>query len=171
MNQQGPCPPSATFPGRACSPPARRACQPQAGAIDNALIQWSGLNTVNLIKNLFSRHPHPESTKSTSYNWPGQSGKEYPYEIYSFDTAFRPLPGIYIYAKQLADGDWSPIYIAQTRDLHQRLEGHVKLSDAIANGATHLHAHYDTAGQSARCTEEHDLIQRWRPVCNDAFAS
>ena len=124
---------------------------------------------MNLIKQLFSRHPHRESAPSTAYNWPGQSGKEYPYEIYPFDTPFRPLPGNYIYAKQLADGDWSPIYIAQTRDLHQRLEGHVRLSDAIANGATHLHAHYDTAGQSARCTEEHDLIQRWRPVCNDVF--
>ena len=147
-------------------------CQPQAGALDNALIQWSAPHTVNLIKKLFSRHPHSESaTTATGYNWPGQSGKEYHYEIYPFDTAFRPLPGIYIYAKQLADGDWSPIYIAQTRDLHQRLEGHVNVGDAIANGATHLHAHYSTAGQSARCTEEHDLIQRWRPVCNDVFQS
>jgi hypothetical protein len=126
---------------------------------------------VNLIKQLFSRHPHPESAPSTSYNWPGQSGKEYHYEIYPFETTFRPLPGLYIYAKELADGDWSPIYIAQTRDLHQRLEGHIKLQDAIANGATHLHAHYDTVGQSARYTEERDLIQRWRPVCNDVFAS
>ena len=124
---------------------------------------------MNLIKQLFSRHPHAESAPSSSYNWPGWSGKEYHYEIYPFDTTFRPLPGNYIYAKQLADGDWSPIYIAQTRDLHQRLEGHVTVADAIANGATHLHAHYDTVGQSARCTEEHDLIQRWRPVCNDAF--
>ena len=80
------------------------------------------------------------------------------------------MPGVYIYAKLLADGDWSPIYIAQTRDLHQRLEGHVTVQDAIANGATHLHAHYSTAGQGARCTEEKDLIRRWQPVCNDALA-
>ena len=139
--------------------------------MDNALTQRSGPNTMNFIKNLFSRHRHPESAPSSSYNWPGQSGKEYAYEIYPFDTTFRPLPGVYTYAKQLTDGDWAPIYIAQTRDLHQRLEGHVTLEGAIANGATHLHAHYSTAGQSARCTEEHDLIQRWRPVCNDSFAS
>jgi hypothetical protein len=126
---------------------------------------------MNLIKNLFSRHPHAAGATATAYNWPGQSGKEYPYHIYPLDATFRPLPGIYIYAKQLSDGDWSPIYISQTRDLHQRLEGHVKLADAIANGATHLHAHYDTTGQSARCTEEHDLIERWHPVCNEAFAT
>ena len=83
------------------------------------------------------------------------------------DATFRPLPGLYIYAAQTEDGSWSPIYIAQTRDLHQRLEGHVRMEDAVANGATHLHAHYATAGQAARCTEEHDLILRWRPVCND----
>jgi hypothetical protein len=126
---------------------------------------------VNLIKRLFSRHPHPQSAAPSSCKWPGQSGHEYPYEIYAVDTAFRPLPGIYIYAKQSEDGSWIPIYIAQTRDLHQRLEGHVKREDAMANGATHLHAHYDTAGQAARCTEERDLIQRWQPVCNEVFQS
>jgi hypothetical protein len=41
------------------------------------------------------------------------------------------------------------------------------MDDAVANGATYLHAHYCSAGQSARCTEEHDLIVRWQPVCNE----
>jgi len=126
---------------------------------------------VNLIKQLFSRHPHVDQAPPSSWTWAGQSGKKYQYEIYPLDAAFRPLPGVYIYAKQLADGDWIPIYIAQTRDLHQRLEGHVRLEDAMANSATHLHAHYCEAGQGARCTEEQDLIHRWQPVCNDVFQS
>ncbi len=144
---------------------------PFCALLDNVLPQWFDFSTVNLITKLFSRHPRQETATASSphYNWPGQSGKEYHYDVFPIDASFRPLPGIYIYAKQLSDGDWSPIYIAQTRDLHQRLEGHVKLQDAVNNGATHLHAHYDTAGQSARCTEEHDLIQRWHPVCNDQF--
>jgi hypothetical protein len=83
------------------------------------------------------------------------------------DTSFQPLPGNYIYAQHNEDGTWTPIYIAQTRDLHQRLEGHVKMEDAMQNGATHLHAHYCSAGQAARCTEERDLILRWQPVCNE----
>ena len=139
-------------------------------ALDSRGIQWCDLNKVNFIKNLFSRHPHPESVPSSSCSWPGQSGKKYQFEIYSFDTAFRPLPGVYIYAGQSEDGSWVPIYIAQTRDLHQRLEGHVTLQNAIADGATHLHAHYCNAGQGARCSEEKDLIGRWHPVCNDVFA-
>ena len=126
---------------------------------------------MNLLKQWFSRHPHSHLESPSTYNWPGHSGKLYPYQVYPLDSSFRPMPGLYIYAKQLSDGDWSPIYIAQTRDLHQRLEGHVRLSDAVANGATHLHAHYCNAGQGDRCTEEHNLIIRWRPVCNDAFTN
>ena len=45
------------------------------------------------------------------------------------------------------------------------------LADAIANGATHVHIHYSTTGQAARCTEERDLILRWHPVCNEAIES
>jgi hypothetical protein len=121
---------------------------------------------VNLIKHLFSPHRHAENT-SSAFNWPGQSGKEYQYEVYPLGASFQSLPGNYIYAKQAEDGRWIPIYIAQTRDLHQRLEGHVTVQDAMGNGATHLHAHYSSIGQGARCTEERDLILRWQPVCNE----
>ena len=122
---------------------------------------------MNLIKQLFSRHRQEQSTSPASINWPGQSGKGYQYQVYPLDTAFRPLPGMYIYAGQAEDGTWVPIYIAQTRDLHQRLEGHVSMDDAIAKGATHLHAHYCSAGQAARCSEERDLILCWQPMCNE----
>jgi hypothetical protein len=126
---------------------------------------------VNLIKHLFSRHREPKSPPADLVNWPGQSGKEYPYTVYPIDTAFQPMPGNFIYAKQAEDGSWVPIYIAQTRNLRQRLEGHVSVADAVAKGATHVHAHYDTVGQAARCNEEQDLVHRWKPVCNDPLES
>jgi len=122
---------------------------------------------MNFIKRIFSRHRHAENTSSALVNWAGQSGKEYPYVVYPIGAAFRSLPGNYIYARQAEDGTWIPIYIAQTRGLHQRLEGPVRVEDAIQNGATHIHAHYDSAGHATRCTEERDLIFRWQPVCND----
>jgi hypothetical protein len=125
------------------------------------------MGKVNLIKRLFGSHRQAENASPTSQNWPGQSGKEYSYEIYPLEASFRPLPGNYIYAGQAEDGSWVAVYVAQTRDLHQRLEGHVRMDDAVANGATQLHAHYCSAGQAARCSEEHDLILRWHPVCND----
>jgi hypothetical protein len=78
------------------------------------------------------------------------------------------LPANFIYAGQSEDGSWVPIYIAQTRDLNQRLEGRVRVGDAVAQGATHIHVHLSSTGQSARGTEERDLIQLWHPVCNQA---
>ena len=126
---------------------------------------------MNLLKKLFGHHPQEESTPSPFINWAGQSGKEYQYEVFPIDAAFKALPGNFIYAQQAEDGSWTPIYVAQTRDLHQRLEGHVSMADAVANGATHIHVHYCTTGQAARCTEERDLVLRWQPVCNDAVES
>jgi hypothetical protein len=126
---------------------------------------------MNLLKRLFRGHAQAQEAPSSLIRWPGQSGREYQYEILPIDTLFKPLPGNFIYAKASEDGNWVPIYIAQTRDLHQRLEGHVSLDDAVANGATHIHVHYCTTGQAARCTEERDLILRWQPVFNDAIES
>jgi hypothetical protein len=103
--------------------------------------------------------------------WTGHSGKAYRYEIYGIDTEFRPLPGNYIYAQQTEDGGWLPIYVGQTRDMHQRLEGQEKLASAVEIGATHIHMHYDTVGQFARCAEERDLIVRWQPPVNDPVVS
>jgi hypothetical protein len=123
---------------------------------------------MNLLKRLFSHQSQPQSTPSPHIRWPGQSGKQYPYEIHPVDTTFRPLPGNYIYAKQSEDGSWVPLYIAQTRDMHQRLEGHEKLQEATEKGATHIHVNFASGTQAARCTEEHDLIVLWKPVCNDA---
>ena len=131
----------------------------------------SGEYTVNFLKHLFSRHRPAESESSALVNWPGQTGTEYPYTVFPMDAPFQSLPGNFIYAKQAEDGGWLPIYMAQTRDLHQRLEGHVTAEDAIANGATHLHAHYDSLGRAARSAEEHDLILRWHPVCNEQAES
>ena len=124
---------------------------------------------MNLLKRLFSHHPQSQSTPSPFVRWPGQSGKEYPYEIHPIDSAFRPLPGNYIFAKQSEDGSWVPLYIAQTRDMHQRLEGHEKLQDATENGATHIHVNFSSGSQAARCTEERDLILLWKPVCNEVM--
>ena len=121
---------------------------------------------MNLLKRLFSRSAQPQSPPSPSIRWPGQSGKEYQYEIHPIDTAFRPLPGNYIYAKQSEDGSWVPLYIAQTRDMHQRLEGHEKLQDATEKGATHIHVNFSSGSQAARCTEERDLVLLWKPPCN-----
>ncbi len=123
---------------------------------------------MNFIKKLFGGRPEEaESTTSALVNWPGQSGTEYPYTVYPLDTTFPPVPGNYLYAGPSEAGQWVPLYIAQTRDMHQRLEGHEKLQEATENGATHIHVNFSAGGQAGRCTEERDLILRWKPMLNE----
>lgn len=126
---------------------------------------------MNFIQRLLNRRHEEQIAATPSLTWSGQSGTEYQYEVFPIETPFRPLPGNYIYATQTEDGQWVALYIAQTRDMHQRLEGHEKLQDAIGYGATHIHMHFATAGQAVRCTEERDLINRWQPVCNERLES
>jgi hypothetical protein len=95
----------------------------------------------------------------------------YQYTVYPIDVLLPPTPGNYIYAKQSEDGQWIPLYIAQTRDMHQRLEGHEKLQDASENGGSHVHVNFSSGSQAARCSEERDLIQRWKPVLNEPVDS
>lgn len=126
---------------------------------------------MNLISKLLSRRHPSQSAGPPHVTWIGQSGAAYDYTVYPLDTEFRPLAGNYIYAGRSEAGEWVPVYVGQTRDMHQRLEGHEKLQPAIEHGATHIHMHYCEKGQAARCTEEHDLILRWQPVCNEALES
>jgi len=126
---------------------------------------------MSILSHLFHRHQEPANESSPFINWPGESGTNYPYEIYPLDATFQSVPANYIYAKQSEDGNWVPVYIAQTRALKQRLEGHVSMDDAIAQGSTHIHVHLSTTGQGARCSEEHDLIELWHPVCNETVGN
>ena len=126
---------------------------------------------MSFLNRLFHRQQQPETASSSSIKWVGESGTQYPYEIHPLDAQFQSVPANYIYARQSEDGSWVPIYIAQTRALRQRLEGHVSVADAMAQGASHVHVHLSTTGQGARCSEEHDLLERWHPVCNDAVGN
>jgi hypothetical protein len=125
---------------------------------------------MNLMRQLLSRHHKAESAEEDScINWSGKSGREYKYQAYPIDASFIPGPANYIYAKQSEDGSWTPLYIAQTRDLHQRLESSEKQDLAIHDGATHIHVHISNEGQAARCSEERDLVLNWQPICNEHF--
>jgi len=123
---------------------------------------------MSFLSHLFHPHQRADIKSSRFTNWVGESGTQYPYEIHPLDAQFQAVPGNYIYAKQCEDGTWVPVYIAQTRALNQRLEGHVGVEDARRQGATHIHVHFSTTGPAGRCSEEHDLVNHWHPVCNDA---
>jgi hypothetical protein len=99
--------------------------------------------------------------------WPGISGKGYKYWIYSLGTELKEEAGNYVFAKETSPNKWSPCYFGQTENLNRRLGDHEKEACAKRNGATHIHAHLASGGESMRKAEEKDLIQKWQPPCND----
>lgn len=99
--------------------------------------------------------------------WPGLSSRECKYCIFTIGSSLNKEPGNYIFAKQTSPGYWAPCYIGQTQNLNERLADHGKETCAKRNGATHIHAHLTPGGEAVRKAEEADLIQKWRPPCND----
>ena len=98
--------------------------------------------------------------------WMGESGTQYKYLITAIGACFKKEAANYIFAREVPPDKWIPIYIGETANLGERIPNHEKLSCALQNGATHLHAHMNPEGDEARKSEEMDLIQRWAPVCN-----
>jgi hypothetical protein len=98
--------------------------------------------------------------------WTGLSGHQYEYTIYPAGTQWNDVPGCYIFAKRVPQG-WVALYIGQTESFKNRFDDHHKWPCALRNGATHVHARVNNAGETSRRTEERDLIERYQPTCNE----
>lgn len=109
------------------------------------------------------------------YNWRGESGQSYKYEVWPFGGGSgQPLkehplarPGCFIYAKRHTDGTWEPLYIDQADNIivaHDKL-----LSTAFAcakqQGVTNLHTRF-TDGENQRKDQVADLVLKYKPPCN-----
>ena len=98
--------------------------------------------------------------------WRGKSGREYPYSIYSIDTAFNAAPGNYVFAEEAGPGLFLPIYIGQTSDLSERFDRYHVMPCIKRNRAKFIHIHLNDDSEEARRKEASDLIARWDPPCN-----
>jgi hypothetical protein len=126
---------------------------------------------VNLIRKLFSHRHGEEPTTSALVTWQGQSGKQYQYEVFPLDAAFQHYRGTTSMQECRRTERGFRSMSRRPGICTNAWRGHVRVDDAIFAGRTNLHAHYDTQGQAARCSEEHDLVLRWQPVCNDPVES
>lgn len=108
-----------------------------------------------------------EIMSNRTIKWPGASGKEYTYYIHERGTEFNPnQPANYVYAKETKPGYWTPVYIGETGDLHDRHSAHEKKPCIDANGATHIHVHLSSSDESVHRAEETDLRAKWPTPCN-----
>ena len=99
-------------------------------------------------------------------NWVGQSGTKYKYWIYEIGTTFKPSPANYVFAKRTKEDTYRPIYIGQTEDISERFDNHHKMPCIKRNGATHVCTHDKGQNEANRLTEESDLIENYKPICN-----
>jgi hypothetical protein len=98
----------------------------------------------------------------------GKSGMTYRYwNLINATTAgIQAVGGNYVFAKQLQDGTYLPLYFGEAGDLQARIPSHERLAEAVRLGATHILAHTTQGGDAARLAEERDLIQYWNPPLN-----
>jgi len=97
--------------------------------------------------------------------WTGASGSKYTYTVFGPSSQWNDLPGNYIFAS-IVGGRWMAHYVGQASSFKNRFSNHEKWEDAVKSGATHVHAHVNNSGESARLAEEYDLIRSNQPPCN-----
>lgn len=100
-------------------------------------------------------------------DWAASGGRKYRYWFVT-PTAegLAAVGGNYAFVKQLANGNFTPLYFGQADNLKTRIPGHERLSDAHKAGMTHVMGHTTPAGEQARLAEEKDLIGYWNPPLN-----
>jgi excinuclease UvrABC nuclease subunit len=101
-------------------------------------------------------------------NWDGTSGSTYSFEILEQGNSAANKPGIYIFVKA-ARNTYTPLYIGEAKDMHDRLTGHEKLPLAEQSGLNQIHLMLAPADQEARRAIESDLITRWAPPLNQSL--
>lgn len=82
----------------------------------------------------------PKLTES-KYSLVGKSGKKYTFGIYSLDTNFRSIGGIYVFTRREKSSNTyshSNKYIGKTNDLSKRFKNHHKEKCIMANHANCL---------------------------------
>jgi hypothetical protein len=92
---------------------------------------------------------HNQNTKTQSLNarsceWPlsmlGPDGPQLlAFDILGVGESAPRRPGIFVYAKRLADGQWQALYIGESANLQNRLSFNEIAADALLSGATDIH--------------------------------
>ena len=103
--------------------------------------------------------------------WEGESGRRYGYWIHPIDAQFRKIAGNVIFARKTDKGEWTPLYVGETRDFDEGLADPDKEDCARRHGATHAHVHFSSPSWQIRRAEKEDLVARWKPVCNSTSSS
>jgi|TARA_B110000285_G_scaffold137233_1_gene153741 hypothetical protein len=104
-----------------------------------------------------------------TYSLTGKSGKKYTFGIYSMDTTFSSVGGIYVFTKRTKSGEsfsHSNKYIGKTNDLSTRFDNHHKEDCIIENNANCLCV-MRVDSEDDRTEYETDLLLGNNTTCNE----
>lgn len=93
-------------------------------------------------------------------------GKHLSFRLYDKNTAFKDVPALYVFL----DDQNHALYIGQTTELGTRLANHHKWYEASQKGFSVIGVCMDVP-RSLLEEVERELIQTYRPVCNDILYS
>lgn len=100
----------------------------------------------------------------------GISGKKYSFNIYSLDTKFAPIGGIYIFTKRYQGIDsifnHDYIYCGKTRDFSTRFDNHHKENCIKKNNANCI-CIKSVATEEERVEIESDILKSCNFKCNE----
>jgi excinuclease UvrABC nuclease subunit len=93
-------------------------------------------------------------------NWSG-----YQFNVYTENTDWHDVGGIYIFAGLNQQKQWVALYIGQADSFRNRIPSHEQLNPSGRLGATHIHA-LVVPSQIQRDAIERLLIQNHQPHLN-----
>ncbi len=100
----------------------------------------------------------------------GQSGTQYAFEVFSWDTNFNDVGAVYVITKRIpkteGGGSHTYVYVGETGDLSERFDSHHKIECFAQHGANCICVHVES-GEKSRLVKESDLIAALNPPCND----
>ena len=96
----------------------------------------------------------------------GVSGSKWQFEVYPLSTTWNHVPSVYVVARLTPERRYAILYVGQTEDIADRLSNHHKEHCFRRNGWTHILVHQESSERTRRLIEA-DLIQKYRPACND----
>jgi hypothetical protein len=111
----------------------------------------------------------PVSHSPVSIHWKGLS-QLYVFQLDPLRASYRPIPGVYIFCRDLGGGSFSALYVGETSSFQRRLtdelQGHHSLEAVLRLGATHISTLHVPGDLSQRLRIETDLRNSLKPPCN-----
>lgn len=104
-------------------------------------------------------------------NWPTASGQRLSFQLDPIGASYLQRPGVYIFTRQAANGNWDALYVGETDDFNRRLTRelvfHHRWPCIQKAGATHICTlHVPGKDVTAREAVETDIRQATNPQCN-----